>query len=196
MHSLESLRRLRHPHDELPKDEDLPPCPNSRVRVFHSAIATFYAPSDPSGVGGMRREHIRATPSWRKGPPRYDCVFIGKDPTAPGFRSLHAARARLFFSMQDASQWVPCALVEWFSPVGDAPDEDTRLWVVEPDYDIDGQRGRDVVHLQTLLRAAHLISVFGVDPIPPQLRQHESLDSFRAFYVNKFADHHAHEIAF
>ncbi|OSC97902.1 hypothetical protein PYCCODRAFT_1376275, partial [Trametes coccinea BRFM310] len=193
------LYQQSHPHDELPEDEDLPPCPNSRVRVFHSAVATFYAPSDPSGVGGMRREHIRATPSWRKGPPRYDCVFIGKDPNAPGFRSLHAARARLFFSIQDAcgsSQWVPCALVEWFSPVGDAPDEDTRLWVVEPDYDINGQRGRDVVHLQTLLRAAHLIPVFGEDPIPPQLRQHESLDSFRAFYINKFADHHAHEIAF
>ncbi|KAI0360029.1 hypothetical protein OH77DRAFT_1586687 [Trametes cingulata] len=198
------LYQQRHPKDDLPDDEDLLPCPsNARVRVYHSAIATFYAPSDPSGIGGMHREHIRATPSWRKGPPRYDCVFIGKDPHADGFRSLHAARVRLFFSVfappseiDSEPAWVPCALVEWFSPVGDEPDEDTGLWVVEPDYEPDGTRARDVVHLQSLLRTAHLIPVFGRDPTPTQLKQHEVLDSYRAFYVNKYADHHAHEIAY
>ena len=35
-------------------------CPQitSPVSVFHSAIATFYAPSDESGIRGMRRESI------------------------------------------------------------------------------------------------------------------------------------------
>ncbi|KAI0629758.1 hypothetical protein C8Q77DRAFT_1280491 [Trametes polyzona] len=192
------------PDAEVPDDTVLPTAGlrSYRVRVYHSAIATFYAPSDPSGIGGMHREHIRATPSWRKGPPRYDCVFIGKDPHEVGFRSLHAARVRLFFSvllparLDSAQEWVPCALVEWFSEVGDEPDEDTGLWVVEPDLDASGGRVRDVVHIQTLLRAAHLIPVFGPDPTPPHIQQHEVLDSYRAFYVNKYADHHAHEIAF
>ncbi|KAI0654965.1 hypothetical protein C8Q70DRAFT_924539, partial [Cubamyces menziesii] len=89
-----------------------------------------------------------------------------------------------------------CALVEWFSPVADAPDEDTGLWVVEPDYHPDGRRVQDVVHLQTVLRAAHLIPVFCPDPTPVQLKQHAVLDSYRAFYVKKYTDHHAHEIAF
>ncbi|KAJ6451547.1 hypothetical protein C8R45DRAFT_766751, partial [Mycena sanguinolenta] len=36
------------------------------LSVYHSAVATFYAPSDPSGICGMQREHIRSTPAWRK----------------------------------------------------------------------------------------------------------------------------------
>ncbi|KAI0639528.1 hypothetical protein C8Q77DRAFT_1214064 [Trametes polyzona] len=192
-----------HPDDAFPDDQELTTFPTCRVRVYHSVIATFYAPSDPSGIGGMHRERIRATPSWRRGPPHYDCVYIGKDPSASGFRSLHAARVRLFFSflappstLGDEAQWTPCALVEWYSPVGDQPDEDTGLWIVEPDLEGDGSRSKDVVHINSLLRAAHLIPVFGDQPTPPQLKQHESLDSYRAFYVNKFVDYHAFEIAF
>ncbi|KAI0364939.1 hypothetical protein BV20DRAFT_1056861 [Pilatotrama ljubarskyi] len=186
-----------------PPDETLP-YPVGRIHVFHSATATFYAPSDPSGIGGMHREHIRATPSWRKGPARYDCVFLGKDPSELGFRSLHVARVRLLFSFRpdplfsvlDTSEDIPCALVEWFSPVDDEPDGDTGLWEVEPDLDDDGSRILGVVHLETVLRSAHLIPVFGEDPVPLRLRSSDALDSFRAYYVNKYADHHAHEIAF
>ncbi|OBZ67134.1 hypothetical protein A0H81_12921 [Grifola frondosa] len=41
-------------------------CPafDEAISVFYSAAATYYAPSDPSGVGGMHRERIRATPLW------------------------------------------------------------------------------------------------------------------------------------
>ncbi|KAI0769267.1 hypothetical protein BD413DRAFT_604897 [Trametes elegans] len=199
------LFQQAHPGDTLPGDQDLDMWqrPDSRVRVYHSAVATFYAPSDPSGVGGMHREHIRATPSWRKGPPRYDCVFVGKDPSATGLQSLHVARVRLFFSVlaspsgsRAQADWIPCALVEWFSQVGDKPDEDTGLWIVEPDLETDGSHAKDVIHIQTLLRAAHLIPVFGESLTPSQLKQHEVLDSYQAFYVNKYADYHAHDIAF
>ncbi|KLO04121.1 hypothetical protein SCHPADRAFT_841012, partial [Schizopora paradoxa] len=68
---------------------------SGKVFVFHSAKAIFYAPSDLCGVGGMRKEIIRATPSWRNGLSRYDCVFISKpdDELRPaGFRTLHVAR--------------------------------------------------------------------------------------------------------
>ncbi|RDX41934.1 hypothetical protein OH76DRAFT_1475557 [Lentinus brumalis] len=194
-----------YPDVPLPEDDTfLPPLPEpTRVKVYHSAIATFYAPSDPSGIGGMHREYIRATPSWRKGSSRYDCVFVGKDASLDGFRGLHAARVRAFFSVllpsldgSEGDEWVPCALVEWFSAVGDGPDEVTGLWKVEADYFEDGERMRDVIHVESLLRSAHLMPCFGSDPVPLRLKQHETLDYFDTFFVNKYADHHAHEIAF
>ncbi|KAG6818469.1 hypothetical protein H0H93_004738 [Arthromyces matolae] len=62
---------------EVPIDDC--PEPVGRIRVFPSASATFFAPSNPSGVHGMFRERIRATPAWRRGPARYDCVFDFED---------------------------------------------------------------------------------------------------------------------
>ncbi|KAI6107417.1 hypothetical protein EV401DRAFT_1871800, partial [Pisolithus croceorrhizus] len=38
------------------------------LKVFHSATATFVSPSDPSGIGSMRHEMIRAIPMWHHGP--------------------------------------------------------------------------------------------------------------------------------
>ena len=54
------------PDAEIPGDRvDLCLCPlfQGRVWVFHSAAATFCAPSDQSGIGGMCHEIIHATPS-------------------------------------------------------------------------------------------------------------------------------------
>ncbi|KAJ7637863.1 hypothetical protein B0H17DRAFT_844525, partial [Mycena rosella] len=48
--------------------EDLPDAPRS-IKVFPSAVATFYASSDQSGLGGLLRERIRAVRSWRGGAP-------------------------------------------------------------------------------------------------------------------------------
>jgi hypothetical protein len=36
-----------------------------KIVVYKSAVATFFAPSDISGIGGMRRERIRAISNWR-----------------------------------------------------------------------------------------------------------------------------------
>ncbi|KAF8990356.1 hypothetical protein BDZ89DRAFT_1097602 [Hymenopellis radicata] len=61
----------------LPSDEvDISQCPpiTSRVYVFHSAVASFYAPSDIAGTRGMKHERIRSTPSWY-GHPRRDCAL-------------------------------------------------------------------------------------------------------------------------
>ncbi|THH12620.1 hypothetical protein EW146_g7529 [Bondarzewia mesenterica] len=79
-------------------DVDLANCPHydGKVSVFHSALAIFYSPSDPSGVGGMHRHRIRSVPSWHNGPPRNDCVFVQMN-AAPGMRGLHAAQVLLFF---------------------------------------------------------------------------------------------------
>ncbi|KAH9919576.1 hypothetical protein B0H21DRAFT_702115 [Amylocystis lapponica] len=184
---------------DAPNAEDIPlaDCPlfTGRISVFHSASATFYAPSDISGIAGMRRERIRATPSWRSGPARYDCVFVANN-DADGFRGMHVAHVRLFFSFSFQNENMPCALVEWFLPVGDGPDDDTGMWIVEPDFDFNGRRSAGVIHLDAIVRAAHLIGVYGESHLPPKFKHTDSLDAFAAFYVNKYADHHAHEIAF
>jgi hypothetical protein len=167
-----------------------------KLSIYPSAVATFFAPSDICGVGGMRRERIRAVSSWRRGPPRYDCVFVHTDPLAEGMRALDVARVRAFFSFVSQGITYPCALVHWFSRVGDEADEDTGMWVVEPDMDETGSPIADIIHLDTILRAAHLMGVSGEAFVPKTLTPDNSLDLFYSFYVNKFIDHHAFEIAF
>lgn len=120
-------------------DVPIDSCPQfgGRVKVFPSAVTTFYAPSDPSGVGGMHRQCIRATRSWH-GAPRHNCIFAEKDPDIMGFRGLHAAQVLLFFSFFYRGELYPCALVQWFVPVGDQPCPDTGMWIVEPNVNADG----------------------------------------------------------
>lgn len=189
-----------HPESLIPGEEvdlDLCPPPPAHATVFPSAVAIFHAPSDICGIRGMKKERIRATRSWRGGPPRYDCAYVDEDETLPGFRGLSAVRVRLLFSFKYTNGVTyPCALVSWFVPVSDRPCEETGLWMVEPQMDQFGRYVTSVIHLDCMLRAAHLIGVAGNDSIPIHLAHTDSLDAFTAFYVNKYADHHAHEIAY
>jgi hypothetical protein len=185
-------------------DAPLEACPkvslSLEVKVFHSALATYHAPSDLSGIGGMHREWIRATPSWQNGAGRHDCVFIDREPELDGFAGLYVARIKLFLSFvienEAGAGNYPCALVEWFSTYGDSPCEDTGLWSVIPDHDVRGQRVTSLVHIDTILRGAHLIGVAGHHLLPKTLTHNCSLDVFQRFYVNKYIDYHAHEIAY
>jgi len=81
------------PNIEL-DDVSLSDCPalknTTKIRVFPSAVAIYYAPSDLSGTRGMFRERIRAVDSWRHGPGRHDCVFVQHDPDQLGFRGKGA----------------------------------------------------------------------------------------------------------
>jgi len=167
-----------------------------KISVHASAIATFYAPSDISGIGGMRSERIRAVDTWMNGPGRYDTVFVNIDSSAEGMRGLDVARVRLFFSFTHEGTKYPCALVHWFSRVDDSLDENTGMWIVEPEVLEDGTHHASVIHLDTIFRAAHLIGVYGEAFVPTDLSFADSLDAFRTYYVNKYIDHHAFEIAF
>ncbi|KAJ7613474.1 hypothetical protein FB45DRAFT_1111991 [Roridomyces roridus] len=192
--------------EQLHPDRDAPAtmaeCPPfaENVFIYNSARAVFYAPSDVCGIGGMRHERIRAVKSWYSGPSRYDCVFIEHDGDADGFRGLHAARVHLLFRFKYHGVDYPCALIHWFSAHGNEPDPDTGMWIVKPDW-VRG-RPRDpslaVVSLRTIFRAAHLIGMAGKEFVPADelFNFSHSLDAFKVFYINKYADHHAHEIAF
>jgi hypothetical protein len=71
------------------------------------------------------------------------------------------------------------------------------MWIVQPDIDVSsGLPIRQIIHLDTIVRAAHLIGVYGDKFLPRKLTFDRSLDVFRAYYVNKFIDHHAFEIAY
>jgi hypothetical protein len=110
-------------------------------------------------------------------------------------RGLDVVRILLFFSFTYGDVTYPCALVHWFSLLDDERDEDTGMWMVEPEVAPDGAPVISVIHLECVLRAAHLLPIYGDAPIPVTMTFHDSLDAFPAYYVNKYADHHAFEIA-
>ncbi|KAG1837870.1 hypothetical protein C8R48DRAFT_622582, partial [Suillus tomentosus] len=178
-------------------DVSVLPVIEGRVDVFNSAVATFRVPSDICGVNAMQRQHIHSCRSWYNGPARHDCVFAEKDPSLPRFQGLYVAQVILFFSITYRGQLYPCALVRWFAPIGNEPCKSTGMWMVEPELDDDsGERLVSVIHLDSIMHAAHLIGVYGSQDIPHHLKHTDSLVAFSAYYVNKFSDYHAYEIAY
>lgn len=191
------LFHMTNPDD--PRSSDgipLQECPfyDGKIKVFNSASATYYAPSDVSGIFGMRREIIRCCPSWRNGPARQDCAFVITDPTLQGMRGLDVVRILAFFSFVYLGKVYPCAIVRWFVR-GDEPDDATGMWIVRPGFNARHQPDISIIHLDTMYRAAHLIPVYRGQEVPLDLHPHHSYEAFGAYYVNKFADHHAFEIA-
>ncbi|KAG1794380.1 uncharacterized protein HD556DRAFT_1236734 [Suillus plorans] len=164
------------------------------LTIFNSAAASFHAPSDLSGTGGMRREHIRATPSWRVGEPRHDCIFVnmGVDFDSP-MNGLAVARVLCFFSFNYRISYYPCAIVHWYSYVREERDPDTGMYVVTPMTTGDDVPDVSIIHVDCIFRAAHLIPVYGPDFIP-KISPHNSYDMFHSYYVNRYADHHTFEI--
>ena len=106
------------------------------------------------------------------------------------------AHVRLLFSFKYEDTTYPCALVHWFSRVDDSPDEDTGMWIVKPDVADDGTHSASVIHIDMIFCAAHLMPVYGNEPVPRYLSFSQTLDAFSSYYVNKYIDHHAFEIAF
>ncbi|KIK20998.1 hypothetical protein PISMIDRAFT_12622 [Pisolithus microcarpus 441] len=177
------------PHLECPGYE-------GRISIHNSASSTFYAPSNLSGVGGMHCEYIRAAPMWRQEGPRYDCAFVITDPELEGMHGMDVARILCFFSFKAGGIFYPCAIVRWFDRLGEAPDELTGMWMVRPSFTSNHQCNLAVIHVDTIFRAAHLIPIYGRDFVPREISPCHSYDAFYGFYVNKFADHHAFEIAY
>ena len=69
--------------------------------------------------------------------------------------------------------------------------------MVHPDIDQhQHQHVLSVIHIDSILHAAHLIGVCGSSFIPDNLTYTKLLQAFKNYYVNKYADHHAYEIAY
>ncbi|PIL28280.1 hypothetical protein GSI_09568 [Ganoderma sinense ZZ0214-1] len=116
------FRRYLHdqlfPEYELAVDRDLDDCPEiplrTRIDVFTSARAVFYAPSEAAGPGGMHQEFIRCSPHWYGDRPRYDTVFVQTNPDLPGMLGMAVARVRGLFSFVYDDMRYDCAFVDWF----------------------------------------------------------------------------------
>ena len=172
--------------------EDVYPVIEGKIHIFKSATAKFYAPSDISGIAGMRCEYIRATSSWRNGPARYDCVLVNTKPDVDGARGFEVARVFLFFSFSYRDKTYPCAFIKWYTFVGTEPNEDTGCWVVKPDIQDGGSPHVAVIHVDCIIRATHLMPVTRTARfVDRSVTMHTSLDTFNLFYLNRFADNHA-----
>ena len=89
-----------------------------------------------------------------------------------------------------------CALVNWFLPVTGEVDELTGMWIVAPEIDNHGQHIQSVISLDSIIQSVHLIGVYGRDLIPTNFHFSKTFNAFRAYYVNKYIDHHAHTLVF
>ena len=70
------------------------------------------------------------------------------------------------------------------------------MWEVEPDILDDSTTFVSIIHLDTIVRVAHLLPVYGQEFVSRTLSFSDTLDIFGTFYVNKYIDHHAFNITF
>ncbi|KAG2073167.1 hypothetical protein BDR04DRAFT_1127344 [Suillus decipiens] len=136
----------------------------------------------------MHTEYIRSCPSWQGGHSHNDCVFVNTDSSLPGMQGLEVAHYQ--------GEVYPCVVIHWFNKIGDAADKDTGMWVVRPGEGANNTAEYTIIHIDAIYCAAHLIPMYSMEFLPPDLKFYHSYDAFRAYYVNKYADHHAFEIAF
>ena len=114
-----------------------------KITIHTTAIATFHAPSNLSGIGGMKCECIHAVAHWQKCPGHYNTMFINTasnntsnnngDSAVCRILSLDVAQAHLFFSFALDGVKYQCALVHWFSHTIDMPHNVTGIHAVKPD---------------------------------------------------------------
>ena len=130
-----------------------------RIHVHHSALATFFAPSDLCGAGGMHQEHIHSTPFWYDHP-CHDTDFVALDDSLPGMEGMVVAKVQFFFSFNYRQADYACAYVNWLVHDDDDPDSDTGLRMVSL-KEHHGKPTSQVIDVKTIACAAHLIPVFG-----------------------------------
>ncbi|KAF9230590.1 hypothetical protein BU15DRAFT_19037, partial [Melanogaster broomeanus] len=61
--------------------------------------------------------------------------------------------------------------------------------MVHPSYLPNHTPNFAIIHIDAIYRAAHLIPIYSANAISRDIKPHHSYDAFRAFYINKYADH-------
>lgn len=189
------LQDQKYPHPEL-NSADLPlnECPaiDDKLSVYRSARATWYAPSELAGPTGMHMEIIRSTPSWFRRHERRDTVLIQNGSDEDVMKGMVVGRVMMLLGVPHDDDEYPCALVEWMLPVGNQPDEETGMWVVEPEK-VGHKRNVGLIHLDCIARSCHLIGVSRGQLLPKDFKFWQSHAAFKSFYVNRYSDYHMHE---
>jgi len=176
-------------------DVSIHACPqfHDKISVVSSASTVYFAPSDSTGMSGLRKERIHTSPSWRKRSARYDTVLI-KNGLQSGPNGLSVAHLRLLFSFEFEEVKHCAALVQWFTFVDESPDKDTGMWIVERKVRADGLPHVGFISTKDILRNCHLIPVYGTIKVPLKISAQDSLVAFKTYYLNRYIDHHAFEI--
>ncbi|KAH8979015.1 hypothetical protein EDB92DRAFT_1821230 [Lactarius akahatsu] len=92
-----------------------------------------------------------------------------------GMEALEIRRVLLFFSFEYWRKNFSC------------------MWVVKQELDRHGQPTLEVIHVDSIAQAAHLLPIYGDSRVPENFHYHCALDSYRTFFVNHYVDHHAHK---
>ncbi|KAH9039488.1 hypothetical protein EDB83DRAFT_2507662 [Lactarius deliciosus] len=133
---------------------------------------------------------IKSTPNFF-GHPHHDTVFVVVD-SQPGMEGMEIGRILLFFSFEYRRKNFSCALINWFVHT-DERDSDTGMWIVKQELDCRGKPTLEVIHVDSIARAAHLLPIYGGSRVPEDFDYHTALDSYCTYFVNHYVDHHAHE---
>ena len=100
----------------------------------------------------------------------------------------------LSFHSITGAHYTPCMLIHWFDKIGNSPDEDMVMWMVWLSCCANNSPNYAVIHTDSIYWAAHLIPIYGTRFTSHDTQPHHSYDTFWAFYVNKYVDHHAFKI--
>ena len=76
-------------------------------------------------------------------------------------RGLDVVRVLAFLSFVVDGIEYPSALVQWFTHVGEEPDDLTEMWMVQAEVSEDGSPVVSIIHTECILCGAHLIPIFG-----------------------------------
>ena len=109
--------------------------------------------------------------------------------------SIGVAQVCIFFAFKYHGKDYHCALVGWFTHVGDQPDANTGMWVVKCDHDINHQQISEVVHIDAIMWCSYLIGVYEPEPVGAHIKFSDSLYAFYTYYVNKYMDHYSFKVA-
>ncbi|KAJ3563932.1 hypothetical protein NP233_g8618 [Leucocoprinus birnbaumii] len=180
-------------HSEMPEFNvvnSFPPetCEAISFSTHSSAVASFYSVSDSVSI---HTERVRATQSWQNGPGCYDTVFVKEAPEADSISSgLTIAQVRLFFSFSFGGKSHSCAYLSDYT-LHPLRDPNFRLWIVKRGHHPETR----ILPINRILRAAHLIPVYGNTKVSKNHTILQTLDKYTKFYVNKYVDYHSFQIA-
>ncbi|THU99196.1 hypothetical protein K435DRAFT_818625 [Dendrothele bispora CBS 962.96] len=138
----------------------------SYISVYHSALTRFYSPSDLCGMGGMYRQRIQSNPEWYDGKRLFDTVLIEVENTATSINGMIPVCILLFFSFILGDEVHECAFVRWFIPANTAPNKETGMWIVKPEWTQEGEPSLAVVPLTSIVQGCHLIPQYGHTQLP------------------------------
>ncbi|KAH9008341.1 hypothetical protein EDB83DRAFT_2509114 [Lactarius deliciosus] len=134
----------------------------------------------------FRHPDERVAPSTMEECPVFDGAI------KPGMEGMEIGRVLLFFSFEYRRKNFSCALINWFVHT-DERDPDTGMWIVKQELDRRGKPTLEVIHVDSIARAAHLLPIYGGSRVPEDFDYHTALDSYCTYFVNHYVDHHAHE---